>query len=231
MSAASRSTAAAAPLDPRGKSARAVRSMQKGQQTRAAILDAALGLASHMGLEGLSIGALADVTNMSKSGVFAHFGSREELQIAVVTEYHTKFEEEVFYPAIRRPRGMPRLQALFERCVRRVSIEVDSGCIYISGAVEFDDRPGPVRDALVGMVKAWHAALRKAIVLAQEVGHLRAEADVEQILFELHGLILSLHHDARFMRQNGAIERAGKGFMRTIQFYATEAGMKALSKS
>jgi len=205
--------------------------MQKGQQTRAAILDAALGLASHMGLEGLSIGALADVTNMSKSGVFAHFGSREELQIAVVTEYHAKFEEEVFFPAIRQPRGMPRLHALFERWVRRVSVEVDSGCIYISGAVEFDDRPGPVRDALVAMVKAWHSALHKAIVLAQEVGHLRAEADVEQILFELHGLILSLHHDARFMRQTGAIERAGNGFMRTIQYYATEAGMKTLPKS
>ena len=205
--------------------------MQKGQQTRAAILDAALGLASHMGLEGLSIGALADVTNMSKSGVFAHFGSREELQIAVVTEYHAKFEEEVFFPAIRQPRGMPRLHALFERWVRRVSVEVDSGCIYISGAVEFDDRPGPVRDALVAMVKAWHSALHKAIVLAQEVGHLRAEADVEPILFELHGLILSLHHDARFMRQTGAIERAGNGFMRTIQYYATEAGMKTLPKS
>lgn len=205
----------------------AVRSLQKGQQTRAVILDAALNLASHMGLEGLSIGALADVTKMSKSGVFAHFGSREELQIAVVTEYHAKFEEEVFFTAIREARGLPRLRALYERWVRRVSVELDSGCIYISGAVEFDDRPGPVRDALVSMVKAWHAALHKAITLAQEAGHLRADADVEQILFELHGLILSLHHDARFMRSPGALERAGKGFERTVQFYATPAGIKA----
>ena len=231
MSAAPRTSAATAPLDAQGKSARVARSMQKGQQTRAAILDAALGLASHKGLEGLSIGALADVTHMSKSGVFAHFGSREELQIAVVTEYHAKFEEEVFYPAIRRPRGLPRLHALYERWVRRVSVEVDSGCIYISGAVEFDDRPGPVRDALVAMVKAWHGALFKAIVQAQELGHLRAEAEADQILFELHGLILSLHHDARFMRQTGAIERAGKGFTRVVQDYATEAGLKTLPKS
>ncbi|MBA4343121.1 MAG: TetR family transcriptional regulator [Methylibium sp.] len=203
---------------------RGARSLQKGQHTRAVILDAALGLASHMGLEGLSIGALADVTKMSKSGVFAHFGSREELQIAVVTEYHAKFEEEVFFPAIREPRGLPRLRGLYERWVRRVSVEIDSGCIYISGAVEFDDRPGPVRDALVSMVKAWHAALRKAIVLAKDIGHLAPDTDVEQILFELHGLILSLHHDARFMRIPGAIGRAGVGFDRVIHSVITPAG-------
>jgi AcrR family transcriptional regulator len=203
------------------------RALHKGQQTRAAILEAALGLASHMGLEGLSIGALADVTKMSKSGVFAHFGSREELQIAVVTEYHAKFEEEVFFPAIRESRGLPRLRALFGRWVRRVSVEIDSGCIYISGAVEFDDRPGPVRDALVTMVKAWHAALEKAIVLAKQAGHLKADADVDQMLFELHGLILSLHHDARFLRRPGALARAGTGFERIVSFYATPEGLQA----
>ena len=208
------------------KPTRVARSLQKGQQTRAAILEAALGLASHMGLEGLSIGALAEVTQMSKSGVFAHFGSREELQIAVVTEYHAKFEEEVFFTAIREPRGLPRLRAMFERWVRRVSLEVDSGCIYISGAVEFDDRPGPVRDALVGMVKAWHAALHKALLMARDEGHLQVDADVEQIVFELHGLILSLHHDARFLRMPGALSRAGNGFERTIQFYATPVGLE-----
>ncbi len=95
------------------------KNQQKGLQTRAAILDAALSLASHMGLEGLSIGALAEVTQMSKSGVFAHFGSREELQIAVVREYHARFEAEVFAPAMLEARGLPRLRALFERGVRR----------------------------------------------------------------------------------------------------------------
>jgi len=199
------------------------KALQKGQQTRATILDAALALASQMGLEGLSIGALAEVTQMSKSGVFAHFGSREELQISVIREYHTKFEEEVFFPSIRQARGLPRLRALFDRWVRRVTVELDSGCIYISGAVEFDDRPGPVRDALVTMVQAWHAALGQAIGLAIAEGHLRADTDPQQMLFEIHGLILALHHDARFLRSVGAVERARAGFERTVGYYAITA--------
>ena len=197
--------------------------LHKGQQTRAAILDAALGLASHMGLEGLSIGALAEVMQMSKSGVFAHFGSREELQISVIREYHARFEEEVFFPAVQEARGLPRVRALFERWVRRVSVEVDSGCIYISGAVEFDDRPGPVRDALATMVRAWHAALDRAIRLAIEAGHLRADADPTQMLFEVHGLILALHHDARFLRSPGATDRARAGFDRILASYSVPA--------
>ena len=191
----------------------------KGQQTRATILEAALGLASHMGLEGLSIGALAEVTKMSKSGVFAHFGSREELQICVVREYHAKFEEEVFVPAMREPRGLPRLRALFDRWVRRVSVEIDSGCIYISGAVEFDDRPGPVRDALVTMVQTWQRALDRAIHIAIEEGHLRVDTEPAQMLFEVHGLILALHHDARFLRTPGAVERARIAFQRVLDHY------------
>jgi AcrR family transcriptional regulator len=197
--------------------------LQKGQQTRAAILDAALGLASHMGLEGLSIGALAEVTQMSKSGVFAHFGSREELQISVIREYHAKFEEEVFYPAMREARGLPRLRSLFERWVKRVSVEIDSGCIYISGAVEFDDRPGPVRDALASMVVAWHGALARAIKIAVEEGHLVADTDAMQMLFELHGLILALHHDARFLRQPGALDRAQLAFEHVLSHYVSPA--------
>ena len=196
------------------------KSLQKGQQTRAAILDAALGLASHLGLEGLSIGALAEVTEMSKSGVFAHFGSREELQIAVIRQYHERFEEEVFNPSMNEPRGLPRLQALFERWVRRVSVELDSGCIYISGAVEFDDRPGPVRDALAEMVRAWHAALERSIRIAVEQGHLRADTDALQMLFEIHGLILALHHDARFLRNPGVLDRARTGFDRLVAHHA-----------
>lgn len=201
--------------------AQAARALPKGQQTRAAILDAALAMASHMGLEGLSIGALAEVTGMSKSGVFAHFGSREELQISVIREYHHRFEEEVFFPAIREPRGLPRLRALFERWVRRVSVELDSGCIYISGAVEFDDRPGPVRDALASMVRAWHDALERAIRQAIEAGHLRPDTDPRQMLFEIHGLILALHHDARFLRHPGVLDRARHGFDRIVDHYRT----------
>ena len=172
-----------------------------------------------MGLEGLSIGALAELMQMSKSGVFAHFGSREELQISVVREYHARFEEEVFVPAIAEPRGLPRLQALFERWVLRVSVELDSGCIYISGAVEFDDRPGPVRDALAEMVRAWHAALERAIGMAVAEGHLRPDTDAAQMLFEIHGLILALHHDARFLRNPGVLNRARTGFVRVLANY------------
>ena len=208
-----------APAKPVARSAS--RALHKGQQTRAAILEAALGQASHMGLEGLSIGALAEVTRMSKSGVFAHFGSREELQIAVIREYHARFEEEVFFPAVSEARGLPRLRALFDRWVGRVSVELDSGCIYISGAVEFDDRPGPVRDALASMVRAWQAALQRAISLSIEAGHLQPDTDALQMLFEIHGLILALHHDARFLRLPGAVDRARRAFDRIVQFYMT----------
>ena len=203
-----------------------VRTLHKGQQTRATILEAALTLASHMGLEGLSIGALAEVTGMSKSGVFAHFGSRDELQIAVVREYHNKFEEEVFYPALREPRGLPRLRALFDNWVRRVAVEIDSGCIHISGAVEFDDRPGPVRDALVDMVQTWQDALERAIRIAVEEGHLKPDTDPAQMLFEVHGLILALHHDARFLRHPGAVERARVAFRRVLENYATPSALE-----
>jgi len=202
------------------------RSMHKGQQTRATILDAALTLASHMGLEGLSIGALAEVTGMSKSGVFAHFGSRDELQIAVVREYHNKFEEEVFYPALREPRGLPRLRALFDNWVRRVAVEIDSGCIYISGAVEFDDRPGPVRDALVDMVQTWQDALERAIRIGVEEAHLKPDTDPPQMLFEVHGLILALHHDARFLRHPGAVERARTAFRRVLENHAAPGALE-----
>ena len=196
------------------------RPLQKGQQTRAAILEAALGLASRKGLEGLSIGAIAEMTGMSKSGVFAHFGSREELQISVVREYHTRFEDEVFFPSLREPRGLPRLRTLFDRWVRRVSVEIDSGCLYISGAVEFDDRPGPVRDALVSMVLSWQRALERAIRLAVDEGHLRAGTDPAQVLFDIHGLVLALHHDARFLRSPGAVARARAAFDRVLAYHA-----------
>jgi AcrR family transcriptional regulator len=192
----------------------------KGQQTKAVIIDAALGLASQIGLEGLSIGALAEVTGMSKSGVFAHFGSREELQISVIREYHDRFEAEVFYAAMQKPRGVPRLQAMFDNWMVQTSAEIDSGCIYISGAVEFDDRTGPVRDALASSVGSWQTALRRAVELAQEEGQLSRESDAHQIAFEIHGLILALHYEARFLRNPSATERARQGFAHILARYA-----------
>lgn len=201
---------------PSSKTARASRdagrALHKGQQTKAAIVEAALGLATQIGLEGLSIGALAEVTQMSKSGVFAHFGSREELQISVIREYHARFEHEVFYPAMQQPRGLPRLRAMFANWMKQTSVEIDSGCIYISGAVEFDDRSGPVRDALASSVMTWHAAMRRAITSAKAEGHLDAGIDENQVLFEIHGLILALHYEARFLQTPGAIARAETGF-------------------
>ena len=210
--------------------AKSARTAQKGLQTKAVIVDAALALAAQIGLEGLSIGAVAELTKMSKSGVFAHFGSREELQISVVREYHARFEQEVFFSAVKAERGLPRLRAMFANWMKRTSAEIDSGCIYISGASEFDDRPGPVRDALVEMVAAWQAALGKAIALAISEGHLRPETDPQQMLFEVHGLILALHHDARFLRIPGALDRVRTSFERVVSHYATPAGL-ALSDS
>ncbi|MFN4120445.1 TetR/AcrR family transcriptional regulator [Acidovorax sp.] len=199
------------------------RALQKGQQTKAAIVEAALGLATHIGLEGLSIGALADVTGMSKSGVFAHFGSREELQISVIREYHTRFEQEVFYPAMAAPRGLARLHALYGNWMKRTSIEIDSGCIYISGAVEFDDRTGPVRDALASSVMTWHTAMRRAIEQCKELGELQPDVDAEQMLFEIHGLILALHYEARFLQNPGSLDRAIRGFHNILARYSASA--------
>lgn len=191
---------------------RPARALVKGQQTKAAIVDTALRMASQLGLEGLSIGALAEAMEMSKSGVFAHFGSRDELQISVVREYYVRFEREVFQPAMAEPRGLPRLRALFDHWMRFTSAELDSGCIFISGAVEFDDRPGPVRNALIAAVSAWMEAMARAVAQARQEGHLAADADEQQVTFEIHGLILVLHYEARFLRRDGAMARALRGF-------------------
>jgi AcrR family transcriptional regulator len=193
--------------------------LQKGQQTKQVIIDAALGLAAQIGLEGLSIGALAEVTHMSKSGVFAHFGSREELQISVIREYYSRFSDEVFFPAMDEARGLPRVRALYVNWMKRVALEIQSGCIFISGAVEFDDRPGIVRDALASSVKAWLAALHRAVVQAKEEGQLNADADEAQIAFEIHGLILAAHYEARFLKKPGATQRANQGFENILARY------------
>ena len=191
----------------------------KGQQTKAAIVHAALNLATHIGLEGLSIGALAERMQMSKSGVFAHFGSREELQVSVVREYHARFEEEVFYPAMNADRGLPRLRALFGHWMARTAIEIDQGCIYISGAIEFEDRDGPVRDALVTSMTLWLNALKRAVAQAKATGELTPDTDEAQVTFEIHGLILTLHYQARFMRSADALARAQTSFEHILARY------------
>lgn len=193
--------------------------MRKGEQTRVAILDAALELASRDGLEGLTIGLIADRMQMSKSGVFAHFGSREDLQIAVVKEYHRRFEEEVFFPALKEARGLPRLSAMFAGWVTRHTREIASGCMYISGAVEYDDRPGPIRDELLSMVMAWRQALLRAAHQAIDEGHLAADTDCDQLIFEMRAMVLALHHDARFIGDADAVVRVERGYARLIDSY------------
>jgi AcrR family transcriptional regulator len=191
--------------------------LRKGELTRAAILDVALELSSRDGLEGLTIGLLADKMNMSKSGVFAHFGSRTDLQIEVLKLYHQIFEQEVFYPSLQAERGLPRLKSMFARWIKRVTVEIASGCIYISGAVEYDDRPGAIREELVNMVRAWQSALHRCVVQAIEMGHLKADTDAQQVVYEMYGLVLALHHDARFIQRPGSVERAVLGFERLVR--------------
>jgi AcrR family transcriptional regulator len=204
--------------------------LSKGTQTRERILDAALEVASREGLEGLTIGILADALSMSKSGVFAHFGSREELQIAVIDEYARRFMDAVFLPAIRLPRGLPRLKAMFENWLYRVQhVEIPNGCVFISGAVEFDDREGPVRDRMVLVNRGWQREMQKAARQAIAEGHLRADCEPEQLVFELYGFMLSLHHDARLLRDPRAVERARASFVRAIQAYGTPAGVALMA--
>jgi len=194
--------------------------MRKGEQTHAAILDVALDLAGCNGLEGLTIGQVAERMQMSKSGVFAHFGSREDLQIAVIREYHHRFEEEVFYPSIQESRGLPRLSAMFRRWMTRHTHEMARGCMYVSGAVEYDDRPGPIRDELLRMVTTWRRALVRATEQAVAAEHLRPDTDCEQLVYELRALILALHHDARFLGSSDAIGRTERAFERLIASYS-----------
>ena len=204
--------------------------MRKGEQTRAAIVEAALALASRNGLEGLTIGALAERMRMSKSGVFAHFGSREDLQLAVLKAYEQRFVDDILVPALRERRGLPRLRAILARWVERTTLEASSGCIWISGASEYDDRPGVLRDELVSMVRGWQRELSRAILQAIEAGELRAGTDAEELVFELYGLILVLHHDVRLMRNPDAADRARRAFERVLaSFGARPAAAEPLA--
>jgi AcrR family transcriptional regulator len=190
--------------------------MRKGEQTRTAIVEAALDMAGKESLESLTIGRIAEGMEMSKSGVFAHFGSREELQLAVLKEYERRFVQDVLLPSLKEPRGLPRLEAMFHRWIDRLSIEITNGCVFVSGAVEYDDRPGPIRDELVRMVRSWQRELVRAIKQAIEVGHLRADGDPHQLVFAMHGLVLALHHDARLLRSRDSVARGRAGFAQLI---------------
>jgi len=189
---------------------------RKGDLTRAAIVEAALLAASRGGLEGLTIGTLADSMHMSKSGVFAHFGSREELQLAVLKAYVQRFVHEVLPPAVKKPRGLPRLEAILERWVTFLAREMTRGCIMIAGAVEYDDVPGPQRDEMVTIIAGWKRELIKAIRQAVAEGHLKPGVDAQQLVFEIYGLMLAMHQDARLLRSADSAKRARTGLRRLI---------------
>jgi AcrR family transcriptional regulator len=189
---------------------------RKGELTRAAILDAALAIARRDGLEGVTIGVLAERLGMSKSGVFAHFGSREDLQLAILNEYAVRFVDLVLRPAVRSARGLPRLNAIVERWLALLAEEIEAGCILIGGASEYDDRPGPLRDTLAEIVSAWKGELVRALDQAKLCGHLRADVDSSQMVFEIYGLMLMLHQDARLLRGKDSMRRARAGLQRII---------------
>ena len=181
----------------------------KGERTRAAILDEALRLVSKAGLDGLTIGTLADATDMSKSGLFAHFGSRDELLLAVLAHGQAEFTEVVFQPAMAKPRGLPRLRAMFVNWLDWTeSAELPGGCPMIGGAAEFDDKPGPVRDMLAGGQRTWIETLKRAVRQAIEERQLAADTDPEQIAFEMFGIALVVHHHRRLLGYRKARERA-----------------------
>jgi AcrR family transcriptional regulator len=162
----------------------------KRERTRHAILDTAAALASEHGLESLSIGGLAAETGMSKSGLFAHFGSKEELQLATVDHAAGIFVREVIEPARAAPRGMARTWALLDGFLAYIERRVfTGGCFFATTAAEFKSRPGPVRDRIVAQKASWHAYLERAVAQAQELGELEPAVDARRVAFELNAFV------------------------------------------
>jgi len=181
--------------------------MTKGQDTKERILGEALDLASTVGIEGLSIGELAKATEMSKSGLFAHFNSKEDLQLEVLRTGSANFIETVVSPALREPRGEPRVRALFERWLAWETLRT-GGCPFMAATFELDDRPGPVRDALVATQQDWVDTLTTAIKIAVDEGHFREDLDSSQFAFEFYGAFMAFHLYHRLLRDPKAHSRA-----------------------
>jgi len=197
--------------------------MRKGERTRTLILNEAMSLASRVGLEGLSIGSLAERLEMSKSGLFAHFGSKEELQLLTLKQTQTLFREQVFSPALTAPRGLPRLRALFSHWLTWLEHDLPGGCVMLAASTEYDDRPGPVRDLLVAGQRELRGAIAKAIRLAIEERHLAAQTDPWQLAFELLGIVLAAHHDRRLLGDTRSIARARDAFERLLEAHRAAA--------
>jgi AcrR family transcriptional regulator len=180
--------------------------MSKGGETRGAILDEAGRLARRVGLGGLTIGTLATQTGMSKSGLFAHFGSKESLQLKVLEHSAERFTDEVIRPALTAPRGVPRVRALFERWLGWDSAE--GGCPLVAASFELDDQPGPARDLLVRIQRDWTDTLSMIFTSGITEGQFRPDADPHQFAQDIQGVMLAYHHTSRLLADADAAARA-----------------------
>jgi AcrR family transcriptional regulator len=202
----------------------------QGERTRKAILETAVHIASAEGLEGLTIGRLALELSMSKSGLFAHFGSKEELQVATVEAARAIFIREVIQPAFEATQGLLRLWKLCDIWLAYVQSGVfRGGCFFAAVAAEFDSRPGPVRDRIAEIMKEWLAALRNAIVEAQDAGHLDKELDATQLAFEFNSLELGANWAFQLYGDPGAFKRAREAILERLNRSATATGGPLLS--
>ena len=192
--------------------------MSKGEETRGRILDRAFRLATRDGLDGVSIGALASDLGLSKSGLFAHFGSKEDLQVEVLRVAASKFEEAVLRPAFKAPRGLPRIKKIMENWLRwTTDPALPGGCLFMAAATELDDREGRPRDFLVTSQKQLMASLAKAAQIAIAEGHFRSDLDCEQFAFEFDAIVFAFNHARRLLRDPQAEARARHAFRRLIE--------------
>ena len=192
--------------------------MSKGEDTRSVVLGAALSLASEVGLEGVSIAKLAQRVGLSKSGLFAHFSSKENLQVQLLTEAASRFVHLVVAPGLREKRGEPRVRALFDHWLRWAKADfMPGGCIFVAAAVELDDRPGPARDLLVSSQKDWLETLAGAARIAITEGHFRRDLDVHQFAHEEYSLAFGHHFISRLIQEPKAEARTRAAFERLIR--------------
>ncbi|MEO8101081.1 MAG: TetR/AcrR family transcriptional regulator [Betaproteobacteria bacterium] len=186
----------------------------KGEETRTAILKAALKHASTEGFEAITIGSLAEKTGMSKSGLFAHFGSKEELQIATLDEAIRRFNEVTTLPALSSPRGLKRLNAMCDNWLTWTTRCDLTGCPMMTAITEFDDKPGAVRDALLRHMQRMQESLVKSIQMTIDTGEFSADTDPEQLAFEFFGILASTYRSRNLFRDDLANIRARKAFDR-----------------
>jgi AcrR family transcriptional regulator len=196
----------------------------KGAATREAILEQGLQFACNVGLESVTLGKLADQMKMSKSGVNAHFGSLVALQFAIVKAYARKLDREVFQPSIGAPPGLPRLHHMLARWIMHVTSAEGREAMHINCAAEFDGAAVMIRDELVAIIRSCRNVLETCVLHAVDQGQLAAQTDHRQLAHELHGLIVLLHHDTRFLRHDDALTIAERGLFRLLGSLATPMG-------